>query len=52
VGDQLAEIRQRYGPSDVVTSFVQTAEQDLLAGVARVSGRLIAHHTELWRQTP
>jgi HD superfamily phosphodiesterase len=43
---------QRYGPSDVVTSFVQAAESDLLASVARVSSRLIAHHSEFWRQTP
>lgn len=46
VGDRLAEIRRRYGPSDVVTSFVQTAEPDLLASVARVSCRLIAHHSQ------
>jgi hypothetical protein len=51
VGDRLAEIRQRFGPSDVVTSFVQTAEPDLLASVARVSSRLIAHHAESWHQT-
>jgi hypothetical protein len=52
VGDRLAEIRRRYGPSDVVTSFVRTAEPDLRASVARVSSRLIAHHSECWRQTP
>jgi hypothetical protein len=51
VGDRLSEIRQRYGPSDVVTSFVQTAESDLLASVARVSSRLIAHHSGFWGQT-
>jgi hypothetical protein len=51
VGDRLAEIRQRYGPSDVVTSFVQTAEPDLLGSVARVSSRLIAHHSGFWGQT-
>ncbi len=51
VGDRLAEIRRRYGPSDVVTSFVQMAESDLLASVARVSSRLIAHHSEFWRPT-
>ena len=52
VRDRLSEIRQRYGPSDVVTSFVQTAESGLLASVARVSSRLIVHHSEFWRQTP
>jgi hypothetical protein len=52
VADRLAEIRQRYGPSDVVTSFVQTAEPDLLGSVARVSSRLIAHHSESRLQTP
>jgi hypothetical protein len=50
VGQRLAEIRQRYGPTDVVTSFVRTAEPELLASVARVSSRLIAHHAEVWRQ--
>lgn len=50
VSDRLAEIRRRYGPSDVVTSFVQTAEPDLLASVARVGSRLIGHHSEFWRQ--
>jgi hypothetical protein len=52
VGDRLAEIRQRYGPSDVVTSFVDVAEPELLASVGRVSSRLIALHAESWRQTP
>jgi hypothetical protein len=52
VGDRLAEIRQRYGPADVVTSFVQAAESDLLTSVARVSSRLIAHYSESWRPTP
>jgi hypothetical protein len=52
VGDRLAEIRRRYGPSDVVTSFVRTAEADLLGSVARVSSRLITHHSESHRQTP
>jgi hypothetical protein len=52
VGERLAEIRQRYGPTEVVASFVETAEPDLLASVARVSSRLIAHHAEIWRQTP
>jgi hypothetical protein len=52
MGDRLAEIRQRYGPSDVVTSFVRTAEPDLLASVVQVSRRLIAHHSESRLQTP
>jgi hypothetical protein len=52
VGDRLAEIRRRYGPSDVVTSFMNAAEPELLASVGRVSSRLIARHAESWRQTP
>jgi hypothetical protein len=52
VGERLTEIRQRYGPSDVVTSFVEAAESDLLASVARVSSRLIAQHSESRLQTP
>jgi hypothetical protein len=52
LGDRLAEVRQRYGPSDVVTSFVQTAEPDLLASVERVSSRLVAHHSESRLQSP
>jgi hypothetical protein len=47
VENRLAEIRQRYGPSDVVTSFVRAAESDLLASVARISSRLIANHSGL-----
>ena len=52
IGERLSEIRQRYGPSDVVTSFTRSAEPDLMASVARISSRLIAHHSESWRQTP
>jgi hypothetical protein len=52
LGERLSEIRQRYGPSDVVTSFTRTAEPDLTASVARISGRLIAHHSESWCHTP
>lgn len=48
VGERLAEIRQRYGPGDLVTSFIQTAESELLASVARISSRLIAYHSESW----
>jgi hypothetical protein len=46
VGDRLAEIRRRYGPTDVVTSFVDVAEPELLASVGRVSSCLIAFHAE------
>ncbi len=49
VGERLAEIRQRYGPVDVVTTFIQTAESELLASVARISSRLIAYHSESWQ---
>jgi hypothetical protein len=52
VGVRLAEIRRRYGPTDVVTSFVDVAEPELLASVGQVSSRLIARHAESWRQTP
>jgi hypothetical protein len=52
VGERLAEIRQRYGPAHVVTSFVQTAELDLLASVARVSSQLIAAHSKSRPQMP
>jgi hypothetical protein len=52
LGQRLAEIRQRYGPSDVVTSFTRTAEPHLTASVARISSRLIAHHSKSRRHTP
>lgn len=35
VGQRLAEIRQRYGPGDVVTRFVDRAQSELLAAVKR-----------------
>ena len=38
--DRLSEIRQRYGPSNVVTRFTHKAEPDLVASVARITCRL------------
>ncbi|MEJ7654807.1 MAG: hypothetical protein WKH64_16450 [Chloroflexia bacterium] len=37
---RLAEIRARYGPSDVVGRFIDEAELDLLAAVRRTERRL------------
>lgn len=42
VRERLAEIRSRYGPADVVTAFVDVAERELTAVVARVEERLAA----------
>ena len=42
VEDRLAEIRARYGPSDVVTRFVERAEPELIAAVRRVEEQLAA----------
>jgi HD domain len=39
VADRLAEIRQRYGPEDVVTRFWERAEPTLLTAVARAEAR-------------
>ncbi len=44
VHDRLSEIRQRYGPSNVVTRFTHEAEPNLVASVARTTSRLNAHH--------
>jgi hypothetical protein len=52
VNERLAEIKQRYGPSDLVTGFIRKAESDLIGGVTRVSSRLIAQHSELWGRKP
>jgi hypothetical protein len=43
VEQRLAEIRERYGPTDVVTRFWQRAEPDLLRAVRRTQERL---HTQ------
>jgi hypothetical protein len=40
VEDRLAEIRARYGPSDVVTRFVERAEPELVAAVRRVEEQI------------
>jgi putative nucleotidyltransferase with HDIG domain len=42
VAERLAEIRARYGPSDVVTRFVERAEPELVAAVRRVEEHLAA----------
>lgn len=40
VGERLAEIRERYGPGHVVTAFIDEAEPEILAAVARTEERL------------
>lgn len=40
--DRLAEIRLRYGPSHLVTRFVDEAEEQLLEAVKRIERRLAA----------
>lgn len=35
--DRLVEIRERYGPEDEVTRFVELAAPDILATAARVN---------------
>ncbi|MEU7923924.1 HDIG domain-containing metalloprotein [Micromonospora sp. NPDC049801] len=43
VDERLAEIRQRYGPDDVVTRFWQKAEPMLLGAIRRTQHRISAH---------
>ena len=43
VHERLSEIRQRYGPSDLVTRFTHKAESCLVASVTRTTFRLNAH---------
>jgi HD domain len=45
VHERLSEIRQRYGPANVVTRFTHKAEPDLVASVARTSWRLNARRS-------
>ncbi|MFD1145736.1 phosphohydrolase [Saccharothrix hoggarensis] len=42
VVDRLDEIRKRYGPEDLVTSFVQQARAELIGAVQRTEERLRA----------
>lgn len=42
VEERLAEIRQRYGPGDVVTTFIERAELSIVATVRLVEDRLAA----------
>ncbi|WP_089297871.1 HD domain-containing protein [Actinoplanes regularis] len=37
---RVAEIKQRYGPEDLVTTFITSAEPDLTAAIARTAQRL------------
>ncbi|MER6590801.1 HD domain-containing protein [Micromonospora purpureochromogenes] len=41
--ERLAEIRERYGPDDLVTRFWQKAEPALMAAIRRTQGRMAAH---------
>lgn len=40
VQDRLSEIRERYGPDDVVTQFVDAAEHEIRAAVRRVEDKI------------
>jgi HD domain len=40
VEERLAEIAERYGPTDVVTAFVELARPELIAAVRRTEARL------------
>ncbi len=40
VEDRLAEIRQRYGPDDLVTRFWAKAERPLLTAIRRTEARM------------
>jgi len=40
VENRLAEIRERYGPEDLVTRFIRHAESQLTGAVAEVQRRL------------
>lgn len=42
VEERLAEIRERYGPSDVVTRFIERAEPSIVATVKQVEEQLAA----------
>lgn len=39
---RVAEIKERYGPGDLVTAFIDSAQQDLADAIARTSSRLQA----------
>ncbi|MEU1647565.1 HD domain-containing protein [Micromonospora zamorensis] len=41
--DRLAEIRNRYGPDDLVTRFWQKAEPALMDAIRRTNARIAAH---------
>ena len=43
--DRLAEIRERYGPGDLVTRFIDQAEAPILDAVQRVTLRLEKHQS-------
>ncbi|GAB3329344.1 hypothetical protein GCM10027452_01640 [Micromonospora halotolerans] len=37
---RVAEIKERYGPDDLVTAFIDSAQQDLADAIARTKSRL------------
>ncbi len=39
---RVAEIKERYGPGDLVTAFIDSAQQDLADAISRTSSRLQA----------
>ena len=39
-GERIAEIKQRYGPGDIVTRFITEGSSELLAAVERTERRL------------
>ncbi|WP_446214699.1 HD domain-containing protein [Micromonospora sp. IBSANI012] len=43
VQERLAEIRERYGPDDLVTRFWMKAEQPLIEAVRRTQARMASH---------
>jgi HD domain len=40
VGDRINEIKNRYGPEDIVTHFIEKARPELIAAVMRIASRL------------
>jgi hypothetical protein len=43
IGDRVAETQRRYGPDDVVSQFIRSAEPELHAAVDRTDRRLADH---------
>jgi hypothetical protein len=40
VGERIAEIKERYGPGDIVTRFITEGASELLAAVERTERRI------------